>query len=195
MLIQMKAALKSRLPRCYRLARRLLHPTQPIPFGLWLVNAFFQRIVQLNGDVPWMVHFTSKVSGPKNIRIGRFVRTSFAMSGGCFIQAINGIEIGDHTIFAPHVCIISANHDPENLELHVKEPPIRIGRHCWIGANAVILPAVQLGDRTIVGAGAVVTKSFPADVVLAGVPARIIRQRNKLGSTSGTHCDQESFGG
>ena len=71
--------------------------------------------------------------------------------------------------------IISANHDKDDLLKHHKTiEPIRIGKNCWIGANAVILPGVQLGDNVIVGAGAVVSKSFPNDVVIGGVPAKLI---------------------
>ena len=95
-------------------------------------------------------------------------------SGGCYIQGGNGIEIGDGTIFAPGVKVISANHDPKDLKHWLPDRPIRIGNSCWIGANAVILPRVELGDNVIVGAGAVVTKSFPSNVVLVGNPARVI---------------------
>ena len=55
-----------------------------------------------------------------------------------------------------------------------KEKPIIIGKNCWIGTNVVILPGVELGDNVIVGAGAVVTKSFLSNCVLAGVPAKLI---------------------
>ena len=95
---------------------------------------------------------------------------------GCYIQAINGIEIGDYTILAPGVGLISANHDPLDIDRHLPAEPIRIGRHCWIGMNAVILPGVQLGDHTTVGAGSVVTRSFPeGHCVVAGNPARLLR--------------------
>lgn len=147
---------------------------------LLLVNWVFQRILGINSDIPWSVHYTSRVTNPDKLQVGRGVRKSFAVSGGCYIQAGNGVEIGEGTIFAPGVKIISANHDIENSERNWKESgPIVIGRHCWIGANAVILPDVHLGDRVVVGAGAVVTRSFPSDIIIAGVPAEIVRRLDK----------------
>jgi acetyltransferase-like isoleucine patch superfamily enzyme len=112
---------------------------------------------------------------PENIRLGKRVAFSFAVSGGVYVQANNGVVFGDDVIFGPGVKIVSANHDPENLDNYISAPPIEIGDRCWIGANAVILPGVTLGRRVTVGAGAVVTKSFPDDVVVIGNPARIIR--------------------
>ena len=131
-------------------------------------------MLRINADIPWPVHFTSRVTG--NVRIGRNVWKSFALSGGCYIQGGNGIEIGHDTIFAPGVKIISANHDPADLSRWLPAPPIQIGERCWIGANAVILPGVQLGDDVIVGAGAVVTKNFPSRTMVAGVPAQALSQ-------------------
>lgn len=143
--------------------------------GLWLANYFFQRVLRINGNVPWPVHFTSYVTG--RIRIGRNVWKSFAVSGGCYIQGGNGIEIGHDSIFAPGIKIISANHAREEYSRWLPAPPIRIGQRCWIGTNAVILPGVQLDDDVIVGAGAVVAKSFSSGSVLVGVPARSLDQR------------------
>ena len=143
------------------------------------VNFFFKVVFGINRGVPWSVHFTSQVNIPDRIRFGKGVETSFVVSGGCYIQGGNGIEIGEGTIFAPGVKIISANHDPENLHLWKPAKPIKIGKNCWIGANTVILPEVELGDNVIVGAGSVVTKSFPSNVVIAGNPARVIRHLSK----------------
>jgi acetyltransferase-like isoleucine patch superfamily enzyme len=149
----------------------------PIQPAIWLANVFFQRGLGINSDIPWQVHFTSTVGG--RIKIGKNVWKSFAVSGGCYIQGGNGIEIGDDTRFAPGVKIISANHSLRNLSQYVASPPVRIGKNCWIAANAVILPGVKLGDNVVVGAGAVVTKSFPDNSVVVGVPARLIKSDDR----------------
>jgi acetyltransferase-like isoleucine patch superfamily enzyme len=144
----------------------------------YLQYLFFKHVLRVNTRVPWPVHFTSRVVCPERVRLGR--ATYPGDMPGCYIQAINGIEIGDETILAPGVGLISANHDPDDLDRHLPCEPIRIGKHCWIGMNAVILPGVQLGDHTIVGAGAVVTRSFPhGHCVIAGNPARLIRWTQK----------------
>ncbi len=132
------------------------------------------QIFGVNRGVPWPVHFTSQVICPEKVKLGK--GTYPGDSPHCYIQAINGIEIGDYTNIAPGVGLISANHDLINNDKHINAPPIKIGKNCWIGMNAVILPGVNLGDRTIVGAGAVVTKSFETgNCVIAGNPAKIIR--------------------
>lgn len=145
----------------------------PSTNNIRIINFFFQKIMRINAEVPFMVHFTSTVS--KTIHLGKGVAQYFANCGGCYFQGINEIYIGDDTIFAPGVKMISANHDKNDIKKHDKTtPPIRIGKNCWIGANAVILPGVQIGDNVIVAAGAVVSKSFPNDVIIGGVPAKII---------------------
>lgn len=145
-----------------------------IPVRVLIVNFLFQRIFRINSDAPWSINYTSRVIGPENVTFGANVGKSFAVSGCCYIQAINGIEIGDGCLFSFGVGIISSNHEPGNLNESVKDAPVRIGNNCWLGKNAIILPGVELGDRCVVAAGAVVTRSFPPDTVLAGVPARAI---------------------
>lgn len=144
-----------------------------IPFSRWFVNFIFQRILRLNSEVQFQVHFTSTVIVGKGIFVGRNVWKSFALSGGCYIQGGNGIYIGEDTIFAPGVKIVSSNHDPSNLGTWKTTSPIRIGKRCWIGANAVILPGIDIGDDCIIGAGAVVTKPIPSGSIVVGNPASI----------------------
>lgn len=149
----------------------------PCTLGLRIINFIYQKIFRINAEVPFMVHYTSIVS--KTITLGKNVAPYFANSGSCYIQGINGVIIGDDTIFAPGVKIISANHVKNDFTKHDKTiGPIVIGKRCWIGANAVILPGVRLGDDVIVGAGSVVTKSFDSNLIIAGCPAKIIKQNS-----------------
>jgi acetyltransferase-like isoleucine patch superfamily enzyme len=120
--------------------------------GQRFVNFIFKWVFSQNRGCPWSVHYTSRISDSNRIKIGTRVDISLMFSGGCYIQGFNGIEIGNGTRFAPGVKIISANHDPYDYDKRLKEAPIIIGKNCWIGSNAVILPSVQLGDHVIVGA-------------------------------------------
>jgi maltose O-acetyltransferase len=96
------------------------------------------------------------------------------------IDACGQVEIGDGNMFGPDVYIADSNHTfgggiaPHTLPMDIGK--VKIGNNCWIGAHAVILKDVDLGDGCVVGAGAVVTKSFPAGSVIAGVPAKLIRE-------------------
>ncbi|MDW1755875.1 acyltransferase [Vibrio sp. Vb2535] len=151
-----------------------------IGFGTVLVNVLFQRVLMINRSFPLMVNFTSRVTHSNNIEIikdrGFGLQNSFAVSGGCYIQAKNGIIIHSSTIFAPGVKIISANHDLNDKKEHISSKPIYIGKDVWIGTNAIILPGVNIGDGAIIGAGSVVTKDIPPYSVCAGVPAKIIKK-------------------
>jgi acetyltransferase-like isoleucine patch superfamily enzyme len=145
-----------------------------------LLIFIFQRIFLVNHECKFPVHFTSRISFPENILLNGNSETildSFLFSGHCYIQAMNGIIFGEGTIIAPGVKIISANHDLKDLSFYTKSGAVKIGKFSWIGSNAVILPGVELGDHTVVGAGAVVSKSFPAYCVLAGNPASIAFRR------------------
>lgn len=134
---------------------------------------FFQKVVGFNRHVYWGVHPASKVVEHRNIIVG--VDCNPGIEPGCYIQGIGRLTIGDHTKIAANVSIISANHSLTDISRH-EVGEVSIGKFCWIGAGAIILPNTSLGDFTVVGAGAVVTKSFPEGYcVIAGNPARKIR--------------------
>ncbi|WP_297758811.1 DapH/DapD/GlmU-related protein [uncultured Shimia sp.] len=107
-------------------------------------------------------------------------------SPGTYLQNFAGnIRLGHGTYIAPNVGIITANHDPANLNQHIEAKDVIIGESCWVGMNSIVLPGVTLGPRTIVGAGSVVTKSFPeGQCVIAGNPARVIKNLNESRNTS-----------
>lgn len=88
------------------------------------------------------------------------------------------ITIGDNCMIGPKTCIYTIQHplDYKQRKKSIGQGlPVQIGNDVWIGGSVTILPGVNIGDRTVVGAGSVVTKSLPNDVVIAGNPARIIR--------------------
>jgi acetyltransferase-like isoleucine patch superfamily enzyme len=140
-------------------------------------NVVFRRVLRQNVGVRWAVHHTSTIRSPERLTVGR--GTYPGDSPGVYINADNGVSIGDFTNLGPRVGLISANHDAVDNTAHEAAPPLRIGRFCWLGMGAVVLPGVELGDFTVVGAGAVVTRSFPAGYcVVAGNPARLLRALN-----------------
>lgn len=109
----------------------------------------------------------------KNITIGKNV---FINSGCCF-QDQGGIEIGDGSLIGQQVVIATLNHGQSPQDRQSMLPAkVVIGRNVWIGAHATVLPGVNIGDNSIIGAGAVVNKDVPANCVAAGVPAKIIKK-------------------
>ncbi|MEQ8771974.1 MAG: acyltransferase [Erythrobacter sp.] len=116
--------------------------------------------------------------------LGRGVRLEDYVGIGDFfyLGAYGGIRIDTETIVGPHLYVHSDNHDFDDPAISIRrqsvtEEPVRIGARCWLGSNVTILGGVEIGDDCVVGAGAVVTKSFPAGSVIVGNPARVIGTR------------------
>ncbi len=146
-----------------------------VSFEFW----FKQKVLNWGGNSKayWPVHWTSKVYDVENILVG--IDAYPGIMGGCYITGRGGIEIGDYTQIAPNVVIVSANHDVYDSRKHITAK-VTIGKYCWIGAGAKIMPGVTLGDWTIVAAGAVVTKSFPNGYcIVAGVPAKQLKDLDR----------------
>jgi maltose O-acetyltransferase len=97
----------------------------------------------------------------------------------CVVLDVTYVRIGSRIMFGPNVQIYTATHPINHIErasgLEYAKP-ITIGEDCWIGGSAVICPGVTIGDRTIIGAGSVVTRDIPSDVFAAGNPCKVIRQ-------------------
>jgi len=149
---------------------------QNIPTGLLFLNWTVQRIYKVNNEIPFSVHFTSRIKGYKNMDLHHDIKLSLAISSNLYLVAFNDgkIEINKKTIIAPNVVINNGNHGLMDRKKHdVKD--IFIGENCWIGANCIILGGTKLGNNVTVAAGSVVNKEFPDNVIIAGSPARIIK--------------------
>lgn len=110
-----------------------------------------------------------------NISVGDKVFFNF----NCVVLDVMPVTIGSNTLFGSNVQIYTATH-PMEWQVRAQGPeyakPIRIGSHVWVGGGAIFCPGVAVGDRTVIGAGSVVTRDIPADVFAAGNPCRVIRQ-------------------
>ena len=127
---------------------------------------------QFKNNIYWPVSPRSEVRG--RVLLGKGARA--AHRPGCVVQGRGAVFIGDYVEMGPNSVIISGNHGLLDHNDVVRKETI-IGDYCWIASNAVILAGVVLGPRTIVGAGSVVTKSFPQGYcVIAGNPARVINE-------------------
>lgn len=113
--------------------------------------------------------------GGHHVHFGKSVYANFGLT----MVDDTHIYVGDYTMFGPNVVVATAGH-PILPELREKayqyNMPVHIGRNCWIGAGALILPGVTIGDNTVIGAGSVVTKDIPANVVAVGNPCRVLRE-------------------
>ena len=98
------------------------------------------------------------------------------INSGCKFQDQGGVYIGENSLIGHNVILATLNHEMDpyhRADLHPK--PIHIGKRVWIGSGSMILPGITIGDNSIVGAGSIVTKNVPPNVIVAGNPAKFIK--------------------
>lgn len=116
--------------------------------------------------------------GGKHVHFGKCVYANFNFT------AVDDthIYVGDYTMFGPNVILATAGHPilPKlRQEAYQYNMPVHIGNNCWLGAGVIVLPGVTIGDNTVIGAGSVVTKDIPSNVVAVGNPCRVLREINE----------------
>jgi maltose O-acetyltransferase len=156
-------------------ARRLLHRMNvEMPGGTPGSYAVVVRELLPNAKPPTWIQAPFYCDYGYNIHLGEDVYFNF--NGVVLDGAV--VTIGARTQFGPNVQLYTASHtleaEPRRRALELAKP-ITIGRDCWFGGSAVVCPGVTIGDRCVIGAGAVVTRDIPDDSFAAGSPARVIR--------------------
>ena len=121
-----------------------------------------------------IVYTPVKAVVPQNVKIGKHV----TIMNNVLFMAAGGIEIGDNSMLAAYSKIISNDHDPYDLPT-ITCLPVKIGKNVWIGAGAIILKGVTIGDHAIVGGGSIVNKDVPPYAVVVGSPAKIVKYLDK----------------
>ncbi|MSW51761.1 MAG: sugar O-acetyltransferase [Actinobacteria bacterium] len=109
--------------------------------------------------------------------LGLRVGSDVFVNHGCTLNDMGGIEVGDRTMLGPNVSLLTSGHPLPVAERRdgIVVAPIRVGADVWIGAGATVLGGVDVGDGAVVAAGAVVTRDVPPGTLVAGVPARVVR--------------------
>jgi galactoside O-acetyltransferase len=113
----------------------------------------------------------------KNVYFGKGVYANFNLT----LVDDTHIYVGDYTMLGPNVVLATAGHPilPELRPLAYQfNMPVHIGKNCWLGAGVVVLPGVTIGDNSVIGAGSIVTKDIPANVVAVGNPCKVLREIN-----------------
>ncbi len=113
--------------------------------------------------------------GGRHVHFGNWVYANYNLT----LVDDTHIYVGDDTMFGPNVIVATAAH-PICPELRARglqfNMPVRIGKNCWLGAGVIVMPGVTIGDNVVIGAGSVVTKDIPSNVVAVGNPCRVLRE-------------------
>ncbi len=139
------------------------------------IRSLFSQLIGKEVDENFGLFLPFTTDCGKNINIGKGV----FINAGCRFQDQGGITIGDGALIGHNVVIATLNHafEPENRGDMIPSPVV-IGKKVWIGSNSTILPGVTIGDNAIIGAGSVVTKDIPANMIAVGNPAKAIKSIN-----------------
>lgn len=140
---------------------------------MWAFGAIIGKGVRIQGG--------AKVWQPWRFRIG----DNSWIDGGVSLYAVDDIKIGSNAVISEGAFICTASHDIRSETFDLVTKPVEIGDSVWIGARAIVLPGVKIGEGAVVGAGAVVSRDVAPWTVVAGNPAKFIKKRELKAETNG----------
>ncbi len=137
------------------------------------VRAAFSALIGRKVDDSFLLAPPFFTTGGTEIRVGRNV----FVNQNCTFYDLGGLDIGDDVMIGPNVSLITSGHpvDPAQRRAAVVGTPIVIERNVWIAAGAIVIGGVTIGENSVVAAGSVVTRDVPANTLVGGNPARVIR--------------------
>lgn len=139
-----------------------------------LRNKIMKQLFKNVGENVW-IEPDFRCEFGKNITIGDNVYINF----GCIILDCSEVTIGSHTLLGPNIGLYAANHSTdatERINGGCYGKPIHIGNNVWLGGDVKVLQGVTIGDNTIIGAGSIVTKDIPDNVIAVGNSCKVIRK-------------------
>ena len=141
------------------------------------IRAVFSKLIGTAVDESFSLIPPFYTTGGENIRVGRNV----FINQNCTLYDLGGIDIADDVMIGPNVSLITSSHplDPAQRRACVVAKPITLHRNVWIAAGATIIGGVTVGENSVVAAGSVVTRDVPANTLVGGNPARVIRPIGK----------------
>lgn len=132
----------------------------------------YQELLGQELDPTTTITSPSQIDFGNNLHLAKDVFINHSLT----VMSIGGIFIDEGTFIGPNVTIVTDNHALDDLMV-LRCLPVHIGKNVWVGANATILPGVTVGDGAVIASGAIVTKDVPAHTIVAGCPAKIIREK------------------
>jgi maltose O-acetyltransferase len=136
-------------------------------------NWFYRRagmVLPLSSSIHWRAEFYA----PERIVVGEHC----TIGDSCFLDGRSGLTIGDSVNLGSHVTIYTRQHAVDSPDFAEVGAPVTVGDHAWIASHAIVLPGVSIGEGAVVAAGAVVTKDVAPFAMVAGNPARFVRERS-----------------
>ena len=139
------------------------------------VEQIRERLSEIIGQ---QIHESTTIFTPFHTNFGRHIQLgkNVFINHACTFLDLGGIIVEDDVLIGPKVSLITENHpvNPKERKILVLKS-VTVKRNAWIGANSTILPGVTIGENSVVAAGSVVTRDVPANTVVAGVPAKIVK--------------------